>query len=54
MEEQQINYPLPRSLNRHGIELYLMNDKQLKIWYNDVRKLYPTFPFDSEVLRRIS
>ena len=42
-------YPLPKVLQRHGIEIMLMNEQQRKIWMEDVKKIHPDFPFDSMV-----
>jgi|TARA_R100000234_G_scaffold113712_1_gene88345 hypothetical protein len=42
-------YPLPKVLQRHGIEIMLMNEQQRKIWIEDVKRIHPDFPFDSMV-----
>ncbi len=47
-------FKLPRVLNRHEPELSLMSNQQLKIWAEDVKKIYPNFPFDSHIIDRLN
>ena len=46
-------YPLPEHLQMKGIAIYLLSmEKKLK-WVEDVKAIYPDYPFDQATLRSI-
>jgi len=44
-------YPLPKELQLHGIEIYLMSKEKIAIWMENVKKIHPDFPFNQQTLR---